>query len=169
MQATQQGHTLWPLLVATLGTVGAASWRKSQVINSSSTDPHPAISPAITEGEAAGLRESTCKQPRPACSFHTCSACAHVRCTAYVGGHTDSRSPPLPSETAANTPSAVLLQELGFQRKSSMIYARRHCGPTWKGCDQAQGDCFYHTLHRLLNFLRSWFFILICILKIRQF
>ena len=64
-------------------------------------------------------------------------------------------------------PGLCWLQESGFQTKSSMIYHWRHCGPTWKGCDHAQRDCFYHTLHRLLNFLRSWFFVLICILKIR--
>ena len=164
---------LWPLLAATLGTVGAASWRKSQVINSSSTDPHPAISPAITEGEAARLRESTCKQPLPACSFHTCSACAHIRCTAYtwtpgIGGHTDSRSPPLPSEAAANTPRLCCSRSRA-SRGRALWFTPGDTGPTWKGCDQARADCFYHTLHRLLNFLRSWFFILICILKIREF
>lgn len=100
--------------------------------------------------------------PRMLLPYLLC-VCTHPLSSLHVNPwhRGSSRQPEASPQVKLQPPAPVLRwpQELGFQTWSSMIRHWRHCGPTWRACDQAQGDCFYHTLHRLLNFLRSWFFI----------
>ena len=158
---------LWPLLAATLGTVG----RKSQVINASSTDPHILPSHQRSRKERLPGSESqraSSPAPRapstPALRVHT-SAAQPTR-ERPASGVTPTAGPHSYQVKLQPIPPGLCCSRSRASRGRALWFTPGDTGSTWKGCDQARAGCFYHTLHRLLNILRSWFFILICILKI---